>query len=286
MLTTPVPTNRMLFAVLPCFVTLVTGSIALRAQTHILENARYAPVITSASEISFSSKSHRKQSDQSTDMLSVSDSNAGNSMAVASDSTGSPPICAHESNCHCSGCIGLRAEIAAHYAAFKRCKQASHWGYPEYFCEPELGSSVSAAFQAQKAYGLAEQSCLYLCDFFPANSPMASQLTAFGRRRLEKLSFRAVLAGMPLRIEQSLDSPELDEARRQQVLQQSSAANLGLTPDMVVLARDVRGFSGIEAILHYRNQLTQTIAGPSSGTADRQPSTSTTGANINAPSAR
>jgi hypothetical protein len=174
-------------------------------------------------------------------------------------------------NCQCAGQMNYRRTYPAYYPSHRQRKQADYWGYPEYFCEPELGSSVYSAMQSQKAQGVIQQTILYRYDFYPENSPMAFELTPYGKRRLDKLASRALPFGTPLKIERCPNNAQLDETRKQMVAEYAVAANLGWSPDMICLVDGVPGISGTEAILHYKNLMTQTMSGPSgSGSGDQR----------------
>ncbi len=185
----------------------------------------------------------------------------------------SPPSTCHctaGANCQCAGQVTQQRTYPAYYPSHRQRKQANSWGYPEYFCEPELGSSVYSAMQLQKAQGIIQQTALYRYDFYPEGSPLAFELTPYGKRRLDNLACRASLSGTPLRIERCPNNPQLDEMRKQWVAEYSLATNLGWSPDMICLVNGVPGISGTEAIVHYKNLMTQTTAGPSGSSNSNQ----------------
>jgi hypothetical protein len=142
-----------------------------------------------------------------------------------------------------------------HYQA-KPHLQASHWGYPEFFEEMPLGSSVRAHQCAQIASGLENRLILYQYDFHDGSVFLNRQ----GQRRLRDLA-----AAYPhwshhrLVIESTPDTPQLAIARRNHVMK--------LLHDQHVPARvevDVPSVlppSGDELILTNQNFLRQLQVG-------------------------
>lgn len=280
---------RAAIAMLAVLLLQAIDSVNLQAQTLVAVSPFNDPAVTPAADYS--------PSDQPLAIESVSQPNAAPSCASAeAGNLGSGPAVAsstptlskqymQRAGCQCSRCRNHTAYYRPHQTSYKRDNQALYWGYPEYFCEPPVGASVVTIFNAHKALGDAEQTILFRCDFYPESSPLATQLNYFGKRRFEKLTSRSIPMGVPLRIESSPYNPELDEFRRQFVLEHSSANNLGWTPDRVVLVGEATGITGLEALIQYKNQLTQATSGPSSGSSSSQPTTFVPGTTANAPNA-
>jgi len=61
--------------------------------------------------------------------------------------------------------------------------QYCYWGFPPFFHEPALGSSIAAWMPMQVANGMAAQMALYQYDFQSGNSP--AQLTRRGENGFE-----------------------------------------------------------------------------------------------------
>jgi hypothetical protein len=139
--------------------------------------------------------------------------------------------------------------------------QASHWGYPEYFEERPYGTYVLQAEQMQIVNGVRDQQVLYDYDFLTGDH--AAELRPRGQYQLQKIVRRMEIAPCPIIIQTNTNfpNPELDEARRQHVLDALAAAGVPATPDMVVAGRPpVPGLQGVEGILIYNNLLGQTDA--------------------------
>jgi hypothetical protein len=137
--------------------------------------------------------------------------------------------------------------------------QATHWGYPEYFEERPFGSYAIQAQQMQIANGLRDQQVLYHYDFNVGDE--AATLSPRGQYQLRKMIQRMPATSCPIVIQTSIVNPELDEARRQSVLDALRAAGVPAGPDMVVAEHPpVPGLQGLEGVLIYNNMLGQTRA--------------------------
>lgn len=143
---------------------------------------------------------------------------------------------------------------------FKPKMQASHWGYHEYFSAPPLGAFMHGAFETQVANGQAAQLVLYRYDFCDSGFADGTQLNDRGRRRLHKMARLLAASPLPLMIECSMVSRELDDARRAAVYGELT----GLLPkpisfERIVLVKpDDPGLSGVEAVEIHENMLQQT----------------------------
>jgi hypothetical protein len=136
--------------------------------------------------------------------------------------------------------------------------QATHWGYPEYFEERPYGSYVLQAEQMQIFNGLRDQQVLYNYDFVVGTA----ELKPRGEYELQKIIRRMQTVPCAI-IVQTTDvnnpNPELDEARRQAVLEVLRKSGVPATDDLVVTDRPpVPGLQGSEGIMVYGNMLLQT----------------------------
>jgi hypothetical protein len=136
--------------------------------------------------------------------------------------------------------------------------QATHWGYPEYFEERPYGSYVLQAEQMQVFNGLRDQQVLYNYDFVSGTA----ELKPRGEYELQKIIRRMEIVPCAI-IVQSVDvnnpNPELDEARRQAVLESLRKSGVAATDDLVVTNRPpVPGLQGWEGVMVYGNMLLQT----------------------------
>jgi hypothetical protein len=135
--------------------------------------------------------------------------------------------------------------------------QATHWGYPEYFEERPFGSYAIQAQQMQIANGLRDQQVLYHYDFNVGDE--AATLTPRGRYQLRKMIQRMEATACPIIVQTTIVNPELDEARRQSVLDALRAAGVPAGPEMVVAEHPpVPGLQGLEGVMVYGNMLLQT----------------------------
>jgi hypothetical protein len=138
----------------------------------------------------------------------------------------------------------------------KPCLQASHWGYPEYFCERPFGSCNLQATQTMIANGLRDQMVLYEYDFGFGDD--TGTLKDRGVVQLEKMIKRIPIVGCPVVI-QSSGNAQLDAERQLHVLDTLAKLGMELEPEMVVVGRPgVRGLNGEEAQYIYWNLLEQT----------------------------
>jgi hypothetical protein len=112
--------------------------------------------------------------------------------------------------------------------------QATHWGYPEYFCERPFGTYARHAAHAQIANGLSDQQVLYHYDFLPGRDE--ALLSPRGLYELEKIVRRMQFVPVPILVQQS-DRPDLDDARRRNVLSALADMNVPAEPEMVVVGR-------------------------------------------------
>jgi len=139
---------------------------------------------------------------------------------------------------------------------FKHWMQRTHWGYPEHFGREPLGSTTAVAMAAMKQAGHEERSILYRYDFYPEENPNAHLMTPFGVAHLGRILQRGFPGPLTLGIERSVANPALDEARRQAVAEHPILQELLGSPDQIRLITKPWGLDGVEAIQHYRGQLT------------------------------
>jgi hypothetical protein len=168
-----------------------------------------------------------------------------------------PSVCACRGTCPCSGSPGICGCVSEHWHAHcKPCLQASHWGYPEYFCERRFGTLNSHVFRAMIVNGMRDQLVLYHYDF--GIEADAGRLRPRGVQQLHRMAGRIPMIGSPVVIQASGD-PQLDTQRQEHVLAAFAALGMELGPDMVVVDQPpVRGLDGPEAIRTHTNLLEQT----------------------------
>jgi hypothetical protein len=142
-----------------------------------------------------------------------------------------------------------------HYRA-KPHMQYSHWGYPEFFAERPLGSSVRAHECTQIAVGIRERLVLYRYDFHEDSTMLNRQ----GQQRLNDLA-----AAFPywapdrLVIEATPDDPLLAIARRNHVMHLLEVSDVSARVE-VDEPRN-RMVQGEEAILIHQHFLRQVQSG-------------------------
>ena len=161
--------------------------------------------------------------------------------------------------CNHGGCNCFDAR--AYQKLMKKCRwQHSHWGFPEEFCEPSFGSSASYYLQAQVSNGIASQMKLYHYDFGLLKSPQQHLLTLRGEYQLRKIAKLFERHPGPIVVQRTLGSPELDEQRRQTVIDTLVGMGYPVSSDDVVAEFDVRpGISSVEELLMNQNLLKQTL---------------------------
>jgi hypothetical protein len=188
-----------------------------------------------------------------------------NSATLAGDSLSAPTHC--ESHHHMQHCCPPPAytrwpiigPLHRRWITYtKPHMQASHWGYPEYFEERPYGSYVLQAEQMQVYNGLRDQQVLYNYDFVIGTA----ELKPRGEYELQKIIRRMETVPCPIII-QSVDvnnpNPELDEARRQSVLEALRKAGVPASDELVVTNRPpLPGLQGVEGSIIYGNMLGQT----------------------------
>ena len=145
----------------------------------------------------------------------------------------------------------------------------SHWGYPEQFIDPPLGATVAAPAQIQIANGQAAQMVLYDYDFFERGS-QAATLNPSGHRKLDRISQWAESNPAPIIVERLTGNDELNEARRQYVIDELQKLPARI-PEMRVVVGEpsVARLNGDEATAIYQSLLRRTQTGtgatPTSG---------------------
>ncbi|NQV26679.1 MAG: hypothetical protein HQ518_20185 [Rhodopirellula sp.] len=162
------------------------------------------------------------------------------------------------------------------YARFKARCRAKFWGYPEYFCEPPLGSTLMGHTQAQIANGQAARMALYQYDFVFASD----QLNARGKAQLAKIARWLPSNAFPVFVEPTPGRPGLDAARRQVVWHEISSQHFSIPFERVVVGRpNVRGLDADDALSIDRNRsgLTYSRGAAVSGGGASTSSSTTTG---------
>lgn len=176
-----------------------------------------------------------------------------------------------DQNCRCAKhiCPPARWNVLGRMAyrwntQTKPALQASHWGYPEEFCERPFGSFTRANLCGQMRNGLEDQLILYRYDFVDESLPEAYQLKPRGRYELAKIigllqEPNLVQCGLPpIYIEETVGQPQLNEARRQHVLQQFELMEFPVPAEHVVVGRaNAPGISGDESLQIYMNLMRQ-----------------------------
>lgn len=143
------------------------------------------------------------------------------------------------------------------FARFKQRCQAKYWGYPEEFREPPLGAMVVNYQMTQIANGQAARMGLYQYDFLPGSS----ELNARGKFELAKIGMRASTNTVPVFIEPTPESPELDELRRQFVWRELSMNQCTIPLERVIIGRpNIRGLDAADSLLIDRNRLGLTLS--------------------------
>jgi len=180
-------------------------------------------------------------------------------------------------NCRTGWCeTGNNANNAAERAArrlAKKCQhQNSHWGFPEEFCERPFGSSAGYYLGTQISNGLAAQMKLYHYDFFAADSMASSKLTARGRYQVQKIARLLEQHPGPIVVQRTLGQPELDESRRQAVLNAVTELGYPIVPEQVVADYNIKpGISAVEELLMQQTLIEQTtVRGISTTTTTSQ----------------
>jgi hypothetical protein len=96
--------------------------------------------------------------------------------------------------------------------------QASHWGFPDRFETPAFGSSLNRHFNIQIANGQESLLTLYYYDFQNGAGQNRSRINATGQRQLQRFAPRLLSGSTPLRIQPTPNNPQLDEARKREVI--------------------------------------------------------------------
>jgi hypothetical protein len=138
--------------------------------------------------------------------------------------------------------------------------QRSHWGYCNYFDERPFGESVLTTLTRQIDRGLQDSMMLYHYDFYPAESPRSGELTARGHAQLAKLLHRLQITSVPIQIQLADGDAELDQVRRQTVINAMSTMGVPVAESLVVLGPVRHEGVGIEASQTYQNMLESVIS--------------------------
>ena len=144
--------------------------------------------------------------------------------------------------------------------------QASHWGFPSRFEAPSFGASVNRHFNIQIANGQETLLALYYYDFQNGAEQNASKLNATGMRQLARFAPRLLQGASPLRIQPTPNSPQLDEARRREVITQlERIAPGGVFAQRVIVADPgTFGMGGEESMLIHEGFISQPRMAPPS----------------------
>lgn len=170
-----------------------------------------------------------------------------------------PKCC--QSNCACSSRHGDVGPIGYWKRRWRQdikpWMHHSHWGYPEYFHAEPFGASVTASMQTHVFNGQAARLVLYQYDFHDSHDERGSHLTAYGMDHLARLLRTFSQSPLPIVIEPSGITRELDEARRANVaIRLQEMLECPIDPERVVVAKPAaRGLDSTEAFEHYKNML-------------------------------
>jgi len=175
-----------------------------------------------------------------------------------------------------SACRGGRCHRCQHngpikqrwHGHWKPWLHENHWGYPENFVAEPHGASIYAHFNAQVGNGQAAQLALYHFDFHDGLGKKAAKLNSYGVDRLTQLSGLLMQSGLPLVIQRTQDNPQLDQARRAEVIDQlARVCPAPIEPERVIVGRPIAlGLDARESALIYLNLLKQTQRGEGLGT--------------------
>ena len=137
----------------------------------------------------------------------------------------------------------------------KKPRHQDKWlGYADEFCEQPLGACVDDHVKVQSSKGTAALMVLHQFDFDKGSD----KLNGRGKDELKRIAALLPRKFSPVVIERSNDS-DLDEQRRQMVLNQLSRGSFPIPPERVkVEVPDSRGLNGVEAELVNTNLLNQT----------------------------
>jgi hypothetical protein len=133
-------------------------------------------------------------------------------------------------------------------------------GYPEYFPEPPLGSTLYETLGVMKARADGHEFFLYRSDFMSDSTTLAPG----GAQRLTAMTNRLPGWLGPIVLEWTPDRPGLAEARREAVLATLQQAGIDVGPDRVrVGPSPYNGLNGQEAEQDYRIYLERAARAPS-----------------------
>ncbi len=175
--------------------------------------------------------------------------------------TGPMPVPAARATCghvHADGRPGLLCRFTRHVKFTVKDKLI---GYPEYFVEPPLGTSVRDINGLMAARADCHTFTLYRSDFAPGTS----RLTPSGAQRLGALANRLPGWLGPVVVEWTPDSPELAEERRVTIVNNLIQSGSNVGPERVVIGPSpYNGLNGDEAAVQYQIYLDRAARAPAS----------------------
>ena len=148
------------------------------------------------------------------------------------------------------------------FTRIKRHCQAKYWGYPEEFYGPPLGAAVNGSQMTQVAKGQAARMALYQYDFLPDSD----QLNTRGKAELCRIAQWLPANNFPVFVESTPGNLELDELRRQTVLNEIGSICFAIPSERVIVGRpNIRGLNAAESLLIDRNRLSLIGRGAAGG---------------------
>jgi hypothetical protein len=180
------------------------------------------------------------------------------------------PHCGVSHSCQCRA-PGLRGWWLSRA---KPCLQYSHWGYADLFEEPPAGAALYAHKRVQVMLAMRARLALYRYDFYDEATGKAAELNPHGQQRLTSIARISHCFGLqPICIEPVPERPELNDARRDHVLEQLQQSSFAVPDEWVVVARpDAPELAGEEAVEIHTNMLKQTVSGPKGSSGSGQTS--------------
>ena len=130
----------------------------------------------------------------------------------------------------------------------KQSLQAKMIGYPEYFVEPPLGTTVNQPLDIMKAKANVHDQLLYRTDFRQGTA----NLSPSGAARLTRMVRKLPTCLGPLVVEWTPEQPLLAEQRRLAIVDLLNQSGVPISPDQIVVgASPFNGILGDDAAVTY-----------------------------------